>query len=350
MIENKFIFTSLNKSNESLFEELLDGFSSIFILVDTNTKHHCYDLIASFIPMHTLIEVGVGENYKTLSELSLITEKMVFAGADRNSVLINFGGGKITDLGSFAASVFKRGIQFINVPTTLLAMVDAVVGGKTGINFKKYKNQLGTFSKAHKTIIIPDFLKTLPETQILSGFGEMIKHALISSNKLWEKISQINDINSLIDIELIKESILIKSEIVELDFRELGERKKLNFGHTIGHALESCYLDSNNEVPHGIAIAQGMIYEAYLSFNSQRLGIEDFRRIKNLLLKYFPEPDIEKIDESKFKAYIVSDKKNQDKKINFTLLEGIGNATYNNFVDLDEVWSLIKRTKEICSL
>jgi 3-dehydroquinate synthase len=152
MIENKFIFTSLNKSNESLFEELLDGFSSIFILVDTNTKHHCYDLIASFIPMHTLIEVGVGENYKTLSELSLITEKMVFAGADRNSVLINFGGGKITDLGSFAASVFKRGIQFINVPTTLLAMVDAVVGGKTGINFKNIKISSELFRRLIKLL------------------------------------------------------------------------------------------------------------------------------------------------------------------------------------------------------
>lgn len=350
MIENKFIFTSLNTSNEYLLNDILADFSSIFILVDKNTKQQCYNLIKRFMPKHILIEVGVGENHKTLTELSFITEKMIQAGADRNSVLVNFGGGKITDLGSFEASVFKRGIHFINIPTTLLAMVDAVVGGKTGINFNNHKNQLGTFSEAYKTIVIPDFLKTLPETQILSGFGEMIKHALISSMVHWEKILQINDVNSLIDIELIKESILIKSEIVELDFREQGERKKLNFGHTIGHALESSYLDSNNEIPHGIAIAQGMIYESYLSYISQSLSIEDFREIRDFLLKFFPEPDIEKIDEAKFKTYVISDKKNQDKRINFTLLKGIGSASYNNFVDLDRVWSLIKSTEEICNL
>jgi 3-dehydroquinate synthase len=307
----------------------ITNYSMVAILVDENTKRECLSLLPK-INNSIIIEVPSGEAKKNISTCNTIWEKLSINNFDRNSVLINLGGGVIGDMGGFCAASYKRGIDFIQIPTTLLAMVDASIGGKIGINFNGLKNQIGLFSNPKSVIINPIFLKTLSRNQLQSGFAEVIKHSLITNKKHWEILSNTSfkdlDWQHIIDI-----SIQIKNTIVKADPLEKNNRKKLNFGHTYGHAIESYYLEEKKPILHGESVLMGIILECELSLLSQNEKIE----IKNYLIKNFQLPDIP--SKNKLMKFLINDKKNKEAKINFTLLNGIGNCTIDNLFTEDEL-------------
>ena len=239
------------------------GYSKVAILVDENTKRDCLPKLPK-IENSIIIEVTSGEINKNISSCNYIWEQLSEHNFDRDSLLINLGGGVIGDMGGFAASTYKRGIDFIQVPTTLLAMVDASVGGKLGVDLNGLKNQIGVFNNPESVLILPEFLETLPENQLKSGFGEVIKHALISDKNLWQEIISI-PFNEMNWEKIIETSINIKNKIVLSDPYEKGERKKLNFGHTFGHAVETYYLEKGTPILHGEAVLMGILLELELS-------------------------------------------------------------------------------------
>jgi 3-dehydroquinate synthase len=263
-----------------------------------------------------------------------IWEKLGNSNADRHTLFINLGGGMITDLGAFVASVYKRGIPFIHLPTSLLAITDAAIGGKCGIDFMHYKNQLGLFAQAESILIYPPFLKSLPTDERRSGFAEVLKHALIADGNYWTELKNINlaDWESL--AKNIKPSIQIKSKIVEADPLEKAGRKKLNFGHTVGHALESYFLKNGQPIPHGYAIAAGMFVEAFLSVQYSQLPKADFEDIAQTISQFYKVLDFAQADLDEILSYLKQDKKNEGGKSRFTLLNSIGNAEIN--VEVEE--------------
>ena len=238
-------------------------YSQVAILVDENTKRDCLSKLPQ-IESALIIEIKSGEQYKNISTCSFIWEQLTINNFDRNSLLINLGGGVIGDMGGFCAATYKRGLEFIHIPTTLLAMVDASVGGKLGIDFKGFKNQIGLFNNPKAVLISSVFLETLAESELKSGFAEVVKHALISDNSLWLKLKN-TPFTDLDWEDIIDTSIQIKNKIVLADPFEKGERKKLNFGHTFGHAIESYYLEKRTPISHGKAVFMGMILEAEIS-------------------------------------------------------------------------------------
>ncbi len=315
--------------DQSLSKLELIKYSKIGVLVDENTKEFCLPLLPQ-LQKNLIIEIKSGEEYKNLDNCNYIWNKLTENCFDRNSVLINLGGGVIADMGGFCASTYKRGIDFIQVPTTLLSMVDASVGGKLGIDIQQLKNQVGLFANPRSVIIYPKFLESLQENQLKSGFAEIVKHALISDKNLWKKI--INTSFNDLDWEnLIQHSIVIKNNIVLLDPKEKNLRKKLNFGHTFGHAIESYYLKKGSNISHGEAIFMGIILESELSF----ILDSEKNQIKNYILSNFPLPDFP--EKSELLNFMKNDKKNVDGKINFSLLKGIGDCTINNFFSEDEL-------------
>jgi len=233
-------------------------------------------------------------------------------------------------MGGFCAVTYKRGLEFIHIPTTLLAMVDASVGGKLGIDFNGFKNQIGLFNNPKAVLISPEFLETLAESELKSGFAEVVKHALISDNSLWVKLKK-TPFTDLDWEDIIDTSVQIKNNIVLADPFEKGERKKLNFGHTFGHAIESYYLEKGTPISHGEAVFMGMILETEISDLSET----DKNEIKNYILSNFALPYTPK--KSYLHKFLINDKKNQDGKINFTLLNGIGNCSFDNLFSLDEL-------------
>ena len=277
-----------------------------------------------------LLRLLSGEINKSISSCNYIWEQLSEHNFDRDSLLINLGGGVIGDMGGFAASTYKRGIDFIQVPTTLLAMVDASVGGKLGIDFKDFKNQVGLFSNPKSVIISPEFLQTLPENQLKSGFAEVVKHALISDKNLWEEIISV-PFNEMNWEKIIETSINIKNKIVLSDPYEKGERKKLNFGHTFGHAVESYYLEKGTPILHGEAVLMGILLEVELSVVSQ----EKKNEIKNYILSNFSLPFNPK--KSDLLPFLMNDKKNKVGKINFSLLTNIGSCSVDNLFSTDEL-------------
>ena len=309
-------------------------YSSIAILVDENTLENCYLKVKNIFPTHFIIEIKSGEINKTLSTCSQIWDEMTKLKMDRNSLLVNLGGGVIGDMGGFCASTFKRGIDFINIPTTLLAMVDASVGGKTGVDFNGFKNHIGLFSEPKKVLINSLFLDSLSIRQKLSGAAEIIKHGLISNldlETIFNKIKQQN-----FDIELIKESVKFKESIVESDFKESGERKMLNFGHTIGHGIESYFLEKEGLL-HGEAIMIGIICELYLSIQKLRL---DQVIAENIIQQINAVFSFRKFTESESKSIsklIIQDKKNTNGEIKCVLLAKIGTAKYDITITLNDV-------------
>ena len=304
-------------------------YSQVAILVDENTKRDCLSKLPQ-IENALIIEIKSGEEYKNISTCSFIWEQLTINNFDRNSLLINLGGGVIGDMGGFCAATYKRGLEFIHIPTTLLAMVDASVGGKLGIDFKGLKNQIGLFNNPKAVLISSEFLETLTESELKSGFAEVVKHALISDNSLWLKLKN----TSFTDLDwedIIDTSIQIKNKIVLADPFEKGERKKLNFGHTFGHAIESYYLEKGTPISHGEAVFMGMILETKISDLSET----DKNEIKNYILSNFALPYTPK--KSSLHKFLINDKKNQNGKINFTLLNGIGNCSFDNLFSLDEL-------------
>ena len=328
------IFIAEGEFNE-LRQFLLQAFSSCFVLVDENTLKNCYPIIQQLLPEHTIIEIASGEQNKTLKTCSSIWAKLTEANADRKTLFINLGGGVIGDMGGFSASCFKRGIPFINIPTTLLSMVDASVGGKTGIDFLGFKNQIGLFSQPEAVFVFTNFLKTLPKRELASGFAEVIKHYLIADKGAFIEIyNSTPDFEILNWPQLVERNIQIKSTIVEQDPHENGMRKALNFGHTIGHAVESIFLNRPGQhLLHGEAIAVGMLTESYISMKTGLLQGTELKQIETLIQNYFVLPVLDIDTQNIVLELIKQDKKIVKHKLQFTLLQGIGNYSINNAVE-----------------
>jgi len=301
-------------------------YSRIAILVDEHTEQHCLPLIGISEDHFDLIRVKSGEDHKNIQSSIHIWQKLTELNLDRKSLIINLGGGVILDMGGFCASTFKRGIEFINIPTTLLAQVDASIGGKLGIDFNGFKNQVGLFREPDRVFIYPSFLKTLDFRELRSGFAEVIKHTLIRDAGKWAEISTKLLENQNIE-ELIHHSVSVKSQIVTVDPFEKNERKLLNFGHTIGHGLESLYLSMKEPILHGEAIAVGMILESFISYKHSLLKFEEYNAIKEYIVRIFGKiqlPDAH--DFEKLIELIQQDKKNKGFIILGVGLHGIGNG------------------------
>jgi 3-dehydroquinate synthase len=303
----------------------------LIILVDENTHDCCLEyLLTSFKELERaeIILLPVGEENKVMEVCFQVWQAFTEYGFSRKDLVINVGGGIVTDMGGFIASIFKRGMNFVNIPTTLLGMVDASIGGKTGIDLDQYKNQLGTFCHPQKIFIDTKFLETLPAEEIFNGYAEMLKHALIRDKKLWNDIKTIHSEEELIQEDVIYASVKIKTEIIDLDPKEGGLRKILNFGHTIGHALESYFLDKT-PISHGHAVALGMCAEAFISWKQDSISKEEFLEIEETITSSFPMISIDADDVKKVIEFMHQDKKNESGKILCSLLDGIGNCEYN---------------------
>jgi 3-dehydroquinate synthase len=340
---------------ESGFEKILSEKypdSRFIILTDENVNSLWSEFLVTnfdFLSRAEIIEIPAGEENKNLEICHSVWQTLSEMNVSRKDVLLNFGGGMVTDLGGFVASTFKRGIPFVNIPTTLLAQVDASIGGKTGIDLDAFKNQVGTFAEPDFVFISNEFLETLPAEHLISGFAEMLKHGLISDEDYWNDLIKIRPENSENLIPFIKKSVQIKSEIVQSDFNEIGKRKTLNFGHTIGHALEGYFLNSQNPLLHGHAVGLGMLAESYISHLRGKISKEEFDAIdlvvSNLYANFLIEqPDIEKLME-----LMKNDKKNSSDQIRFVLLNGIGNCEFDCQIEqqliVDSIQFISKKIK-----
>ena len=322
-----------DNSIDELVEFVKRGhYSRFFILTDENTAIHCLPVIKDRFAGQDnfdIIEINAGEESKDIDFCIGIWKMLIDFGADRKSLIINLGGGVVSDMGGFAASTFKRGIDFVHVPTTLLSQVDASVGGKTGIDIDSIKNIIGTFTPPKAVFIAYDFLKTLPARQILSGLAEMLKHGLIIDAAFWDAL-KTSDL-TLPAAELIYWSIEIKNKVVIEDPTEKGIRKSLNFGHTIGHAVETnSLIHDANPLTHGEAIAIGMICEAYLSYKKTGLSLNELEEIVRVLRNLYPDYSLAGVDYNALCALMLKDKKNLNGKINCTLLTSIGQYSLDN--------------------
>ena len=322
--------------------------SKIFILVDTNTHDLCLPQFMSNLESGEIstevMEIPEGEDHKTIDICMGVWEAMSQYNADRQSLLINLGGGVVTDLGGFVASTYMRGIDYINVPTSLLAMVDASVGGKTGVDLGAVKNQVGVISEGAMVLIDVSFLGTLPQNQMISGFAEMLKHGLITDKKYWTTLTNLQDLDISDLDQLIYDSVIIKNNVVAKDPTEKGLRKTLNFGHTLGHAIESYFLenDSKTTLLHGEAIAIGMILEAYLSTKMCGLSSDDLSEISDSILKTFSKIQFEEKDYEYILELMKHDKKNSHGVIKFVLLEAIGKSKIDKEVSNEIILEAFK--------
>ena len=325
---NIHVISELGSISKAIIEA---EYSQVYVLMDENTNQHCLPLLQDALVDYEVyfffLEVPAGEASKDLSTCASLWESLSEDNADRKTLLLNLGGGMITDLGAFVASLYKRGISFYNIPTSLLAMVDASIGGKCGIDFAGFKNQIGVFQSADETYIYPKFLETLPELEFWSGMAEMYKHALISDSAHWKalKIFDRKEVTPM----LIEYSASLKASIVANDPLEKGERKKLNFGHTIGHAVESYFLQIENPMPHGYAVAFGMICEAHISTQQNLLNLVEYDEIEDYLKTKYEFPTIPEKDFPILLEFMEQDKKNEQGRVNFTLLKAIGSAVIN---------------------
>lgn len=311
-------------------------YSKVAVLADNNTSAHCYPLVEKTLPSHGLITVPAGEEQKTLDTCTRIWQAMTEQNLDRHAVLIVLGGGVLGDMGGFCAATYKRGIDFILVPTTLLAQVDASIGGKLGIDFNHFKNHIGVFQLPALTLLYSGFLKTLPESELRSGYAEVIKHILISDAALWNEIKN----KALHDQDwprLIRHSVHFKARVVTEDPTEKGLRKILNTGHTIGHAFESFFIGLNQRYLHGEAIAVGIITEGYIAMQKGLLSKQDLDEIRACILRVYGKINIQSDQIDEIAKLVLQDKKNRGNKILCVLLEGIGNASWDREISLDEV-------------
>jgi 3-dehydroquinate synthase len=327
---------------ESLAQFLASSnYSKVIVIADNNTKRHCYPLIKKVLPKHKLIVIPAGEPHKILVTCELIWQAMTDEELDRHALVVNIGGGVIGDMGGFCAGVYKRGIDFIQIPTTLLSQVDASVGGKLGIDFHGFKNHLGIFQIPKSVLIDPVFLKTLPAREIRSGFAEIVKHCLIADSEKWKEISQC-DLEEQNWEDLIAHSVKIKEKVVDQDPTEKGLRKILNFGHTLGHAVETYFLDQGKlRLFHGEAIAVGMIMEAYISVKKGLLSEQELGAIEEYIFATYGKVNLVDGDVEQIIALTRQDKKNKGKQVRFSLLNGIGNCLYDVVVSDAEMRNAI---------
>ncbi|MBX2969679.1 MAG: 3-dehydroquinate synthase [Cyclobacteriaceae bacterium] len=312
------------------------GYNKIAVLTDENTVKHCYPLIQPHLPEHVVITVNSGEEFKTLQTCAHIWEQMTDLAMDRHAVLLVLGGGVLGDMGGFCAATYKRGIDFILMPTTLLAMADASIGGKLGIDFRHFKNHIGLFKEPVLTLIHSGFLKTLSQNELRSGFAEVIKHALISDRTLWNELRSKSLEEQPWDV-LLRHSAEFKSSVVQQDPTEKGLRKILNAGHTIGHALESYFLKSGNRILHGEAVAAGLIAEAFIAKNQNLITDEEIGQIAAYILKVYGKLGLHEKDYAQIAALCIQDKKNRGNTVLAVLPEGIGKARWDCAVSEEEI-------------
>jgi 3-dehydroquinate synthase len=320
-------------------------FSKIYILVDENTHEYCLPTLLGNISgdfQFEIIEIEAGEEMKNIETAVQLWEILTEMQADRKALMMNLGGGVISDLGGFVASTFKRGIRFINVPTTLLAMCDASVGGKTGIDLAHHKNMVGTFTAAEQTFIYPKFLETLPLRELKSGFAEMLKHGLIADKNHWEDLISLQSIDAESIADHIQNSVKIKHKIVEKDFHEENLRKTLNFGHTVGHAIESLFLAKETPILHGEAVAAGMICETYISLSENLIDEETCENIILNIAKHFPMLDLTGFSDEELLALMRNDKKNEDGEIRFSIISEIGSCLFDQSISTQTVINSLK--------
>ncbi len=319
-----------------------NAFSKIFVIVDENSNEYCLPNLLPLMETESaieIIELESGEENKTIETCVQVWNVLIELGADRKSLIINLGGGVITDLGGFVASTYKRGIPFINIPTTLLSMVDASVGGKNGVDLGGLKNQVGTITNPAMVIVDSAYIASLPQNQMRSGLAEMLKHGLIAKKSHWDKFKNWTEIDFADFDELIRESVEIKSTIVTQDPTENGIRKALNFGHTLGHAIETYFLENpnKNSLLHGEAIAVGMILESFISLEQKLISESEFNEIKNALNTIFDRIHIEESEEELIMDLLIHDKKNEYGKVQFALLDCIGKIKINQTVENETI-------------
>lgn len=313
-------------------------YSSLFIIVDSSTNEFCLPIFLPYLETNLTIEIiefEAGEQNKNIETCVQIWNVLTELGADRKSLVINLGGGVVTDLGGFVASTFKRGVDFIHVPTTLLSMVDASVGGKTGVDLGNLKNQVGVINVPQMVLIDTQYLETLPKNEMRSGLAEMLKHGLIYDKEYWEKFLDLKAIDFADFDELIYRSVEIKNEIVMQDPTEKNIRKALNFGHTLGHAIESCFLENENKktLLHGEAIAIGMILESYISLEKKLISQEEYNQIKTTIKTIYDDVQFDENDIEPILDLLIHDKKNEYGNIQFALIDGIGKIKINQSVE-----------------
>jgi len=316
-------------------------YSRKFILVDENTIQHCLPMLIAGVPslrQAEVVEIESGENNKTIDIAIRLWEVLTELKADRHSVLINLGGGVIGDLGGFVASTFKRGMEFLNVPTTLLAQVDASVGGKVGINLKHLKNQVGLFNGPRAVYVNPQFLNTLPKREVMSGYSEMLKHGMISDADHFNELVQF-DLSRIDLLEPhIEKSIRIKNNIVLDDPFEANKRKLLNLGHTVGHAIETYSLENqSNGLLHGEAVAIGLVCETFLSVELLDLHVSVLEEVAGFIFERYPAFRIEAMAHHRIIEIMRNDKKNVGDKMNFTLISELGSGQFDQEVSADRV-------------
>lgn len=322
----------------------------LFVLTDTTTKQLCWPVVQNYAVMKDAIMITTQptDEAKTLETLATVWTSLQKGGATRHSLMINLGGGMVTDLGGFAASTFKRGMAYINIPTTLLSQVDASVGGKTGINFGGLKNEIGVFNCASSVILSSTFLRTLDTENMLSGYAEMLKHGLLSSKEHWAELLTFDittpDYATLQN--LVAKSVAIKEEIVKEDPTEKGIRKALNLGHTAGHAIESLALKEGRTILHGYAVAWGLLMELYLSARKCGFPAKEMHQMEAYIKEHYGKFLYECKHYETLYNFMSHDKKNQGGNINFTLLGGIGDIRINQTASQDEIEEMLDYYRE----
>lgn len=313
------------------------GYSKLALLLDENTHKSCYPIIAQGLPQHDLIIIPAGEEGKVIDTCLTIWDRMTSLNLDRHAAMVVVGGGVLGDMGGFCAATYKRGIDFVLIPTTLLSLVDASIGGKLGIDFSNFKNHIGVFQLPVLTLLHSGFLATLPENELRSGYAEVVKHTLISDAAMWRKISG----RALAEQdwpELIRHSVKFKSGVVTEDPREKGLRKILNAGHTVGHAVESYFISMGQRILHGEAIAAGLVAEAWIANRKGMLGQEELKSIMDHIRSVFGKIGLLHARQIKeISALTLQDKKNKGNKILCVLLEGIGSAVWDIEISVDDV-------------
>ena len=339
----KYISASVFFGNSAYsgLNDLIDssGPSKLFVLTDSNTRQLCVKQFLEKLDPKltpTVLEIPNGEKSKSIEQCSKLWEQLSHHGADRHSLLINLGGGVVTDIGGFVAGTFIRGLKFVNVPTSLLAMVDAAIGGKTGIDFGSLKNQIGIMNFPEMVLIYSVFLKSLPEAEISSGWAEVLKHGLISDRNYWDLCYNLNCLDITEWEHIIETSVTIKLEVVEADTFEKNSRKVLNFGHTFGHAIESFRLDhSEKALSHGASIGIGMVLAAYFSVQLKGLDLATAQKIRTVVAGLYGIEHFDSNSRIRIEELLAFDKKNSNGLTNFVLLESVGQAIIDNKVPLE---------------
>ena len=335
---------------QKILTEEVGQHSATFILCDSNTNEHCVRFLLETIPALNevpIIEIPEGEESKSLEIVAQLYEELLQYNADRQALLLNVGGGVVTDIGGFVASTYKRGIDFINIPTTVMAQVDAAMGGKCGIDLLDVKNAVGLFSWPKSVLVFTGFLNTLPQKELKSGFAEMLKHALIYDAEYWEALMHVDSDEASHIAVFVKRSNEIKSEITNQDPNERSVRKKLNYGHTVGHAIESFFLSKAEPITHGHAVAWGMVIENRIAVKLGLLSENLAQTIENRILDIFEQvPQFSDEEVQQILEFILNDKKNTPQGINISLIHEIGKCSFDNLVPLDIIRKVIESSSE----